>query len=83
MADTTDAEAGTSSAKPDASGAASDDSSPGGANKVCSLICSYLLPPLGVYWRKGISNEFWICLLLTLLFWFPGLVYACCVVGLD
>lgn len=43
---------------------------------VWTIIITVLLPPLGVALILGIGTEFWICLLLTLLFYFPGLIYA-------
>ena len=43
---------------------------------VCTNICNLLLPPLGTFLNYGIKLEFWICLLLTILGWFPGAIYA-------
>ena len=43
---------------------------------VCSNICNILLPPLGVFLHYGIKLEFWICLVLTILGWLPGIIYA-------
>lgn len=41
------------------------------------VIIAILLPPLAVYLHEGeINNRFWISLLLTLLFWLPGVIYA-------
>lgn len=41
------------------------------------LIIGIILPPLGVYLFDGeIGTPFWISLILTLLFWFPGSIYA-------
>lgn len=40
------------------------------------LILAILLPPLAVYLAKGIGTEFWIDILLCLLFWIPGIIYA-------
>lgn len=40
------------------------------------VIISILIPPLAVFIQFGISNEFWIDLILTLLFFLPGLIYA-------
>ncbi len=34
------------------------------------------LPPLAVALKFGIGTEFWISILLTLLFWIPGVIYA-------
>ena len=41
------------------------------------VIVAILLPPLGVYLHEGtINSRFWISLLLTLLLYLPGLIYA-------
>ena len=41
------------------------------------VIIAILLPPLAVYLHEGeINSRFWISLLLTLLFWLPGVIYA-------
>ncbi len=40
------------------------------------VILAILLPPLAVYLLRGIGTEFWISLILTLLFWLPGVIYA-------
>ena len=45
------------------------------------VILAILLPPLAVYLHQGtINNKFWISLILTLLFWAPGVIYALLVV---
>jgi uncharacterized membrane protein YqaE (UPF0057 family) len=46
-------------------------------NTVLLVILAILLPPLAVYLYEGeINTRFWISLLLTLLFWLPGIIYA-------
>ncbi|MBL7730786.1 MAG: YqaE/Pmp3 family membrane protein [Chitinophagaceae bacterium] len=46
-------------------------------NTLLLVILAILLPPLAVYLHEGeINNRFWISLLLTLLFWLPGIIYA-------
>lgn len=41
------------------------------------LILAVILPILGVaVFENSITVHFWICLLLSLLFWLPGIVYA-------
>ena len=35
-----------------------------------------ILPPLAVALRLGIGTDFWINILLTLLFWLPGVIHA-------
>ena len=46
-------------------------------NTLLLVIVAILLPPLAVYLHQGeINKKFWIDLLLTLLFYLPGLIYA-------
>ncbi|MFS8017203.1 putative proteolipid membrane potential modulator [Helianthus anomalus] len=40
------------------------------------IILAIILPPLGVFLKFGCKVEFWICVLLTLLGWIPGIIYA-------
>jgi len=50
-------------------------------NKILLIILAILLPPLAVYLHQGeINSKFWISLLLTLLFFLPGVIYALLVV---
>lgn len=57
------------------SGRASDDQT------VLLVILSILLPPLAVYLKEDeINSKFWIDLILTLIFWIPGVIYALLVV---
>lgn len=50
-------------------------------NQLLMVILAILLPPLAVYLHEGvINNKFWISLLLTLIFWLPGVIYALLVV---
>ena len=45
------------------------------------VILAILLPPLAVYLHQGeINTKFWISLLLTILFWLPGVIYALIVI---
>ena len=45
------------------------------------VIVTILLPPLGMFLYEGeINNRFWISLLLTLLFYLPGLIYTLVVI---
>jgi uncharacterized membrane protein YqaE (UPF0057 family) len=45
------------------------------------VVLAIILPPLAVYLHQGaINTKFWISLLLTLLFWIPGVIYALLVV---
>ena len=46
-------------------------------NTLLLVILAILLQPLAVYLYEGeINNRFWISLLLTILFWLPGVIYA-------
>ncbi|MEM7641684.1 MAG: YqaE/Pmp3 family membrane protein [Pseudomonadota bacterium] len=40
------------------------------------IICSVILPPLGVFLEVGLGKHFWINVLLTLLGYIPGIVHA-------
>ncbi|MCO5573291.1 hypothetical protein L7F22_032171 [Adiantum nelumboides] len=40
------------------------------------VLLAILLPPLGVFLRYSCGMEFWICLLLTILGYIPGIIYA-------
>jgi uncharacterized membrane protein YqaE (UPF0057 family) len=45
------------------------------------VILAVLVPPLAVYLHEGeINGKFWLDLLLTLLFYLPGLIYALIVI---
>jgi uncharacterized membrane protein YqaE (UPF0057 family) len=44
------------------------------------IVLCILLPPLAVFLKYGIGTEFWISLILTLIFWLPGVIYALIVV---
>jgi len=43
-------------------------------------ILAVLLPPLAVFLKVGVTKHFWINLVLTLLFWLPGVIHAFLVV---
>ena len=50
-------------------------------NTILLAILAVLLPPAAVYlYEDGITNRFWISLLLTLLFFVPGLIYTLVVI---
>ena len=44
------------------------------------VIITILIPFLGVGLAKGVHTQFWIDLILTLLFYFPGLIYGLIVI---
>jgi uncharacterized membrane protein YqaE (UPF0057 family) len=43
---------------------------------VLPVIVSVLLPPLAVFLRFGIGRLFWIDLVLTIVAWIPGVIFA-------
>ncbi|KAH7444068.1 hypothetical protein KP509_02G062800 [Ceratopteris richardii] len=47
-----------------------------GSATFIDVLLSIILPPLGVFLRFGCGVEFWICLLLTILGYIPGIIYA-------
>lgn len=50
-------------------------------NTLLLVILAILLPPLAVYLHEGeINGKFWLDLILTLLFFIPGVIYALIVV---
>jgi uncharacterized membrane protein YqaE (UPF0057 family) len=50
-------------------------------NTLLLVILAILLPPLAVYLHENeINTKFWIDLLLTLLFFLPGIIYALIVI---
>lgn len=40
------------------------------------ILIAIFIPPLGVFLKVGIGLHFWLNLLLTFLFYVPGLVHA-------
>ena len=53
----------------------------GDNNTLLEVIVTILLPPVGVLIHEGtINGKFWLDLLLTLLFYIPGLIYGLIVV---
>ncbi|AHM58295.1 hypothetical protein D770_00085 [Flammeovirgaceae bacterium 311] len=60
-----------------------DQREPGGSgiNTVLLTIITIFIPPLGVFLHQGeINSRFWISLVLTLLFYVPGLIYSLLVI---
>ncbi|XP_057963168.1 hydrophobic protein LTI6B-like [Malania oleifera] len=47
-----------------------------GTANCIDILVAILLPPLGVFLKFGCEVEFWICLLLTILGYLPGIIYA-------
>ncbi len=40
------------------------------------LIATILLPPLGVAMKHGLDRDFWINLILTIIFFVPGVIHG-------
>ncbi len=40
------------------------------------ILAAIFLPPLAVFMMVGLGRDFWINLILTLLFWLPGVIHA-------
>mmetsp|Transcript_48473 Transcript_48473/g.97854 ORF Transcript_48473/g.97854 Transcript_48473/m.97854 type:complete len:90 (-) Transcript_48473:110-379(-) len=55
----------------------------GTCNQFLSCLCAYFVPPLGIFFRFGCGKEFLICLLLTILGYLPGIIYAVCMIGCE
>ena len=50
-------------------------------NKLLAIIFEILIPPIGVVlYENKVTTKFWISLLLTFIFWIPGMVYSLLVV---
>lgn len=45
-------------------------------NKLLLIIIAVFIPPLAVFLNKGIGKHFLINLVLTLLFFVPGMIHA-------
>lgn len=51
------------------------------ASELVQVIFAILIPPVGVLLHEGeVNSKFWISLLLTLLFFIPGMIYSLIVV---
>ncbi|TXB66220.1 YqaE/Pmp3 family membrane protein [Vicingus serpentipes] len=51
---------------------------------VVLIILGIFIPPLAVYlYEDAITANFWVDLLLTLLFWIPGIIFAMLVMFAD
>ncbi len=61
--------------------AALEDRQEADTNTILLVILAILLPPVAVLVYEGqLTSRFWIALLLTLLFYIPGLIYALLVI---
>lgn len=46
------------------------------SSRFIEILLAILTPPIAVLLNRGPGNEFLICIVLTILGWFPGIVYA-------
>ena len=51
--------------------------------RVLEILLAILLPPLGVGMKFGLTNQFWINLLLTILGYIPGIIHALIILTRD
>ncbi|HET6245345.1 MAG TPA: YqaE/Pmp3 family membrane protein [Bacteroidia bacterium] len=51
-----------------------------GAVPIIEVILAFFIPPLAVFLHRGLDSYFWISLILTILFWVPGIIFALLVV---
>lgn len=49
---------------------------PGGSASILAVVLAVLLPPVGVWLARGIGPSFWISLVLTILAYVPGMIFA-------
>lgn len=45
------------------------------------VLAAIFLPPLGVFLQVGLGKDFWINLVLTMFFFFPGMIHAIYIIG--
>ena len=51
--------------------------------KILKIILAIFLPPVAALLQVGLTAQFWINLVLTLLFFFPGMIHALWLVLTD
>ena len=51
--------------------------------KLVKIILSILLPPLAAFMQVGLTTQFWVNVILTVLFWLPGVIHALWLVLTD
>ncbi|MCG8615864.1 MAG: YqaE/Pmp3 family membrane protein [Desulfobacterales bacterium] len=49
--------------------------------ELLKIVVAFFLPPLGVFFQVGLGKHFWLNLLLTLMFFIPGMVHAVWVIA--
>jgi len=45
-------------------------------SKIIQILAAIFIPPLGVFLKVGLGLQFWINLILTICFFFPGMIHA-------
>lgn len=50
---------------------------------ILRIIAALLLPPFAAFLTRGLGRDFWICLVLTLIAFFPGMLFALYLVITD
>jgi uncharacterized membrane protein YqaE (UPF0057 family) len=45
------------------------------------IVLAIFIPPLAVFLMVGLGRDFWINLILTLIFWLPGTIHAVYLIG--
>ena len=48
---------------------------------ILRIVLAIIIPPLGVFLQVGLTKQFWINILLTILGYVPGLVHAVWVIA--
>ncbi len=43
---------------------------------ILKILLAIILPPLGVFVQEGLNGNFWISVVLTLLGYIPGIIFA-------
>jgi len=51
--------------------------------KIVKIILAILLPPVAAFMQVGLTTHFWINIILTLCFAFPGMIHALWLVLTD
>lgn len=51
--------------------------------KIIEVLLAILLPPAGVFIKKGLSFHFWLSVVFTLCGYLPGLLYALIIILHD
>jgi uncharacterized membrane protein YqaE (UPF0057 family) len=50
---------------------------------IVKIILAIILPPVAAYLQVGLTNHFWINIILCILFYFPGIFHALWLVLTD